>query len=50
MSRPLTIVTYLLALVMMITLSHNLWLALIFPAWVPAGQHLHPLRRPAPSG
>ena len=34
MSRPLTIVTYLLALVMMITLSHNLWLALIFPAWV----------------
>ncbi len=34
MSRPLTLVTYLLALVMIVTLSHNLWLALIFPAWV----------------
>ena len=26
--------TYLLALVMLVALSHNLWLALLFPAWV----------------
>ncbi len=34
MPRGLTLVTYALALVMMVSLSRNLWLALIFPAWV----------------
>ena len=34
MPRSLTLVTYVLALVMMVSLSHNLWLALLFPAWV----------------
>ncbi|HQF70962.1 MAG TPA: hypothetical protein PLH39_06750 [Promineifilum sp.] len=34
MPRSLTLVTYALALVMMVTLSHNLWLSLIFPVWV----------------
>jgi hypothetical protein len=34
MPRVLTLVTYALALVMLVSLSHNLWLALIFPAWV----------------
>ena len=34
MPRSVTLVTYLLALVMMVSLSHNLWLALLFPAWV----------------
>lgn len=34
MPRSLTLLTYALALVMMVSLSHNLWLALLFPAWV----------------
>ena len=34
MPRSLTLVTYALALVMMVSLSHNLWLSLIFPVWV----------------
>jgi hypothetical protein len=34
MPRSVTLVTYLLALVMLVALSHNLWLALLFPAWV----------------
>ena len=34
MPRSLTLVTYGLALVMMVSLSRNLWLALLFPAWV----------------
>ena len=34
MPRSLTLVTYALALVMIVSLSRNLWLALLFPAWV----------------
>ena len=34
MPRSLTLVTYVLALVMMVSLSHSLWLALLFPVWV----------------
>jgi len=34
MPRGLTLVTYALALVMLVSLSRNLWLALLFPAWV----------------
>ena len=34
MPRSLTLVTYALALVMMLSLSRNLWLSLIFPVWV----------------
>ncbi len=34
MPRSLTLLTYALALVMLVSLSHNLWLALLFPAWV----------------
>lgn len=34
MPRSLTLVTYGLALVMMVSLSRNLWLALLFPVWV----------------
>lgn len=34
MPRPLSYLTYLLALVMLVAFSRNLWLLLIFPAWV----------------
>ncbi|MCZ2114754.1 MAG: hypothetical protein LC131_13145 [Anaerolineae bacterium] len=34
MPRSLTLVTYILALIMLVALSHNLWLALLFPFWV----------------
>ncbi|CUS03227.2 conserved membrane protein of unknown function [Candidatus Promineifilum breve] len=34
MPRSLTLVTYVLALIMLVSLSRNLWLALLFPAWV----------------
>ncbi len=34
MPRPLTYLTYLLALVMLIAFSQSLWLLLVFPAWV----------------
>ncbi len=34
MPRPLTYLTYLLALVMLVAFSQRLWLLLIFPAWV----------------
>jgi hypothetical protein len=34
MPRPLSYLTYLLALVMLVAFSHSLWLLLIFPAWV----------------
>ncbi len=34
MPRPLTYLTYFLALVMLVAFSQSLWLLLIFPAWV----------------
>ncbi len=34
MPRSITLVTYGLALIMLVSLSRNLWLALLFPAWV----------------
>jgi len=34
MPRSLTLVTYVVALIMLVSLSRNLWLALLFPAWV----------------
>jgi hypothetical protein len=34
MPGPLTWITYLLALVMLVTFSHSMWMLLIFPAWV----------------
>ena len=34
MPRPLAIVTYAAALVLMISISYSLWVVLIFPAWV----------------
>ena len=34
MPRPLSYLTYLLALVMLVAFSRSLWLLLIFPAWV----------------
>ena len=34
MPRPLSYLTYLLALVMLVAFTHSLWLLLIFPGWV----------------
>jgi hypothetical protein len=34
MPSTLTWITYLLAVVMLLTFSHSLWMLLIFPAWV----------------
>jgi hypothetical protein len=34
MPRPLSYLTFLLALFMLVTTSQNLWMVLIFPAWV----------------
>jgi len=34
MPRPLSYITYFLALVMLVTFSRSLWMLLIFPAWV----------------
>jgi len=34
MPRSVTLVTYVTALIMLVSLSRNLWLALLFPAWV----------------
>jgi hypothetical protein len=36
MSRAWAIVSYALALVLLISISHTLWVTLLFPAWVPA--------------
>ena len=46
MPRSLTLVTYVLALVMMVSLSRNLWLALLFPAWVLSLIHISEPTRP----
>jgi hypothetical protein len=34
MPRPLVIVTYLTALVLMVSISFSLWIVLVFPSWV----------------
>ena len=34
MPRWLAMVTYLLALTMLLVVSHSLWITLVFPAWV----------------
>ena len=36
MPRVLTLVTYALALVLLVSISFNLWVVLVFPAWVVA--------------
>jgi hypothetical protein len=35
MPRPLSYLTYILALVILVSFSQSLWLLLIFPSWVP---------------
>ncbi|HMR48405.1 MAG TPA: hypothetical protein PKE40_03495 [Arachnia sp.] len=34
MPKPLALGTYILSVIMLISISHNLWLTLLFPTWV----------------
>ena len=34
MPRWLALITYLLAVTLLLVISHSLWITLIFPAWV----------------